>query len=122
MRLWRSLAYGMDGAGFLGLIGLAVGAVVIGWASVVIGGFADDKPVMLAVMPLVLLTAFLFIYSREAFLIVVLLIRAGANPVFEQARMAAVGGLGGLLNALVILLAALIISLNGFLLYETFFA
>lgn len=100
----------MDGAGFLGLIGLAVGAVVIGWASVMIGGVAEDKPVMLAVMPLVMLTAFLFIYSREAFLIVVLLIRAGANPIFEQARMAAVGGLGGLLNALVILLAALIIS------------
>ncbi|WAC75144.1 O-antigen ligase family protein [Roseateles sp. SL47] len=110
LRMWRSLMFGMDGAGFLGLVGLSVGAVGIGWASVMIGGVAGDKPVMLAVMPLVLLTAFLFIYSREAFLIVVLLIRAGANPIFEQARMAAVGGLGGLLNALVILLAALIIS------------
>ncbi|SEK52765.1 O-antigen ligase [Roseateles sp. YR242] len=110
LRMWRGVMFGMDGTGFLGLVGLSVGAVVIGYASVFLGGVSAEKPVMLAVMPLMLLTAFLFIYSREAFLIVVLLVRAGANPIFEQARMAAVGGLGGLLNALVILLAALIIS------------
>jgi|GEM_PF-273004 len=110
LRMWRGVMFGMDGTGFLGLIGLSVGAVAIGSASVMIGGVASEKPVMMAVLPLILLTAFLFIYSREAFLIVVLLVRAGANPIFEQARMTAVGGLGGLLNALVILLAALIIS------------
>ncbi len=109
-RGWRSWRNGMDGASLLGVAGLSVGAVMVGMLSVMVGGAAAGKPAMLAVLPLLLLTAFLFIYSREAFLLVVLLVRAGANPVFEETRMAAVGGLGGLLNALIIILAAVIIA------------
>lgn len=110
MQAWRGWRAGMDGTTWTGLTGLAAGAVAIGYMTVMVSTMAPDKPVMLAVLPLLLLTAFLFVYSREAFLMVVLLVRAGANPVFEETRLAAIGGLGGLLNALVILLAALIIA------------
>lgn len=108
--LWRQWRAGLDGTSFLALAGMGAGAILIGYASVMVGGVASGKPVLLAVLPIMLLTAFLFIYSREAFLLVVLLIRAGANPIFEEARLAAIGGLGGLLNALVIVLAAMIIA------------
>lgn len=108
--LWRSWRDGLDGTSWLGLTGLLAGAVVMGLLTVMVGGVAVDKPVLMAVLPLMLLTAFLFIYSREAFLLVVLLLRAGTNPVFEETRLAAIGGLGGLLNALIIVLAGLIIA------------
>lgn len=107
---WQSWRDGMDGAGLLAMAGLAIGAIVVGYVCVMLGGAAVGKPVMLAVLPMLLLTGFLFVYSREAFLLVVILVRAGANPIFEETRMAAIGGLGGLLNALVILLAILIIA------------
>lgn len=100
----------MEGASWTALAGLSAGAVAIGYLTVMVGSMAPDKPVLLAVLPLLLLTGFLFVYSREAFLMVVLLLRAGTNPVFEETRLPGIGGLGGLLNALVILLAALIIA------------
>ncbi|WP_416758322.1 O-antigen ligase family protein [Roseateles sp. So40a] len=107
---WRQWRDGLEGVSLLGLIGLLSGAVAIGLITVMVGGAAADKPVMLAVLPLMLVTGFLFLYSREAFLLVVLLVRAGANPVFEETRLAAIGGLGGLLNALILVLAAIIIA------------
>lgn len=107
---WRGWRAGMDGTNWTGLTGLAAGAVAIGYLTVMVSTLAPDKPALLIVLPVMLLTAFLFFYSREAFLMVVLLVRAGANPIFEETRLAAIGGLGGLLNALVILLAGLIIS------------
>ena len=110
MTAWRGMRAGMDGTSWTGLLGLAAGAVAIGYLTVMVSSMAPDKPAMLAVLPLMLLTGFLFVYSREAFLMVVLLVRAGANPIFEETRLAAIGGLGGLLNALVILLAGLIIA------------
>ncbi len=107
---WRQWQDGLDGMSLLGVAGLLAGAVAIGVLTVMIGGMASEKPVLLAVLPLMLVTAFLFLYSREAFLLVVLLVRAGANPVFEETRLAAIGGLGGLLNALIIVLAGIIIA------------
>jgi len=107
---WRRWRDGLEGMSAAGLAGLLAGAVAVGVLTVLVGGFASEKPVMMAVLPLMLLTAFLFLYSREAFLLVVLLVRAGANPVFEETRLAAIGGLGGLLNALIIVLAGIIIA------------
>ncbi|UXH79491.1 O-antigen ligase family protein [Roseateles amylovorans] len=109
-RGWRSWRDGMDGASIWAVLGLSVGAVFIGLVTVMVGGASAGRPALLAVLPVLLLTAFLFIYSRESFLLVVMLVRAGANPIFEETRLAAVGGLGGLLNALVVLIAAMIIS------------
>ncbi|WP_377160890.1 O-antigen ligase family protein [Roseateles sp. UC29_93] len=106
-RIWRD---GLDGMSLLGLAGLLAGAVAIGLMTVMVGGMASDRPALLAVLPLMLVTAFLFLYSREAFLLAVLLVRAGANPIFEETRLAAIGGLGGLLNALIIVLAGIIIA------------
>jgi hypothetical protein len=105
--VWRD---GLDGMSLLGLAGLLAGAVAIGVMTVMVGGMASDRPALLAVLPLMLVTAFLFLYSREAFLLAVLLVRAGANPIFEETRLAAIGGLGGLLNALIIVLAGIIIA------------
>ncbi|WP_431260911.1 hypothetical protein ACQ86G_12840 [Roseateles chitinivorans] len=106
-RVWRD---GLDGMSLLALAGLLAGAVAIGLMTVMVGGMASDRPALLAVLPLMLVTAFLFLYSREAFLLAVLLVRAGANPIFEETRLAAIGGLGGLLNALIIVLAGIIIA------------
>ncbi|MET0210265.1 MAG: O-antigen ligase family protein [Burkholderiaceae bacterium] len=109
MRVWHHWRSGLDGASTPALVGMCAGAVAIGWLSVMVSGLASTKPVLLAVLPVMLLTGFLFIYSREAFLLVVLLVRAGSNPLFEETRLPGIGGLGGLLNALIIVLAALII-------------
>ena len=73
MTAWRGMRAGMDGTSWTGLLGLAAGAVAIGYLTVMVSSMAPDKPAMLAVLPLMLLTGFLFVYSREAFLMVVLL-------------------------------------------------
>lgn len=88
------------------LCGMAIGA---GLLCVVLGNLAIQKPALLAVLPVVLLTGFLFLYSPKALLVVILLVRAGANPLFEQTKLPGIGGLGGLLNAMVILISAIII-------------
>ncbi len=71
-RVWRD---GLDGMSLLGLAGLPAGAVAIGLMTVMVGGTASDRPALLAVLPLMLVAAFLFLYSREAFLLAVLLVR-----------------------------------------------
>jgi putative inorganic carbon (hco3(-)) transporter len=91
-------------------IGLMVGAVIVGLLCVLIGDAAVDRPALYVVLPVVLVTGFLFLYSPSVLLAVILLLRAGTNPVFEETRLPAIGGLGGLLNLVVIVIAAIIIS------------
>jgi len=89
------------------LYGMATGA---GLLCVILGNFAIEKPALLAVLPIVLVTGFMFLYSPKVLLTVILLVRAGVNPVFDQTKLPGIGGLGGLLNAMVILVAAVIVS------------
>lgn len=90
--------------------GLTAGAMFVGLLCVLFGGMAEDRPALVVVLPVLLLTGFLFIYSRPALLAVILLLRAGTNPVFEETRLPVLGGLGGLMNLVVIVIAVLIIS------------
>ena len=85
---------------------LAAGCVVMGLVCVVMGDMVAQKPVFFVVLPVALIVAFMFVANPKALLLTILLLRAIANPVLEEARFASFGGLGGLVNLAVILLAA----------------
>ena len=103
----RGSAYWVRMAGFVTLCAFA--AFVLGVMCVFIGDVAAIKPVLFIGLPLALLIGFAFILSPKALVLAILLTRAGLDPVFSEAKFAAIGGLGGLVNLAIILLAALLI-------------
>lgn len=94
-------------AGVFGTAALGLGCVVMGLACVFMGDMVSQKPVFFLALPIALVVGFLFLGSPKTLLIAILLLRAVANPVLEEARFASFGGLGGLVNLAVIMLAAL---------------
>ena len=85
-------------------------AFVLGVMCVFIGDATAVKPVFFIGLPLALLIGFAFIISPKTLVLAILLTRAGLDPVFSEAKFASIGGLGGLVNLAVILLAALLIA------------
>ncbi len=94
---WRTL---------LATLAVAAGCMLMGLVCVVMGDMVAQKPVFFVVLPVALIVAFMFVANPKALLLTILLLRAIANPVLEEARFASFGGLGGLVNLAVILLAA----------------
>ena len=84
---------------------LAAGSIVLGFICVIAGDLAAQKPVFFLVLPAVLVVGFTFLASPRTLLFAIVLLRAVANPVLEEARFASFGGLGGLVNLAVIMLA-----------------
>lgn len=93
----------------LGLALLAV-AFVLGLLCVFIGDAAAVKPVFFIGLPLALVIGFAFVISPKTLVLAILLTRAGLDSVFNEAKFASIGGLGGLVNLAIILLAALLIA------------
>ena len=93
---WRTLMW---------VAALALGSVVMGFICVIAGDFAAQKPVFFLVLPAALVVGFTFLASPRTLLFAIVLLRAVANPVLEEARFASFGGLGGLVNLAVIMLA-----------------
>ncbi|OYT98987.1 MAG: hypothetical protein CFE40_09370 [Burkholderiales bacterium PBB1] len=85
-------------------------AFVLGVMCVFIGDATAVKPAFFIGLPLALLIGFAFIISPKTLVLAILLTRAGLDPVFSEAKFAAIGGLGGLVNLAIILLAALLIA------------
>lgn len=83
---------------------------VLGVMCVFIGDAVALKPVFFIGLPLALLIGFTFIISPKTLVLAILLTRAGLEPVFNEAKFASIGGLGGLVNLAVILLAGLLIA------------
>jgi len=91
-------------------LALSGACALVALASVTLGPMAAERPVFALALPLLLALGFMLVISPKGLLVAILLVRAGGNPVFEEARLAAIGGLGGLINLAVIVLAALIVS------------
>ncbi len=87
----------------LGLVALCSAAGVL---SVVMGDLAISKPVFLAVLPLMVVIGFTLLISPKALLLAIIVLRGGANELFDRAQLGPLGGLGGLVNLAVIVLAA----------------
>jgi len=91
------------------VVALLAAAFVLGLMCVVIGDAAAVKPVFFIGLPLLLLIGFTFVISPKTLVLAILLTRAVLDPVFSEAKFAAIGGLGGLVNLAIILLAIVLI-------------
>ena len=91
-------------------LALLVVAFVLGLLCVFIGDAAAVKPVFFIGLPLALLVGFAFVISPKALVLAILLTRAGLDSVFNEAKFSSIGGLGGLVNLAIILLAAMLIA------------
>lgn len=93
-------------------LGMAVMAVafVLGVMCVFIGDAAAVKPVFFIGLPLALVIGFTFVISPKTLVLAILLTRAVLEPVFNEAKFASIGGLGGMVNLAIILLAGLLIA------------
>lgn len=90
-------------------LGISALSVVAGLLSVIAGEFAANRPVFLAVLPLVLAVGFTLLISPKSLLLAIIVLRAGTNSIFDSARFSGIGGLGGLINLAVIVLAVVLI-------------
>ena len=97
---WRKLAM----AGLVVAI-VAATSVFAGLLTVMSAGFAEQRPVLLLALPMLIVLAFGFVLAPRVLVCAILLLRAAVNPVFEGAQLPGIGGLGGLVNLAVIALA-----------------
>lgn len=89
--------------------GIAALAAMFGFATVKIGDAFADRPIFLLTLPLaIFLGVFLFLDAKRLLLALVLF-RAALNPIFDVTRLPVVGGLGGLVNLVVIGLSLLLL-------------
>lgn len=87
-------------------------AVFAGLALPVLADLFSDSYMRLAAIPVLLVLGGMFIFNRRLLLIAVLLLRASGDIVLESTRVGSTGasaGLGGAINALIILIALLFV-------------
>jgi O-antigen ligase len=88
-------------------------AVVFGLALPVLASALDGSLAKLAALPALLLLGGLFVFNKRLLLLCVLLLRASGDIVLESTRVGSGGsfslGLGGAINALIILIALLFV-------------
>jgi putative inorganic carbon (hco3(-)) transporter len=87
-------------------------AVVAGYLSVLMGEFSVSRPIFVVALPLLIAIGFTFALSPKALVLAIIVLRAGADPVFQNARFEGQGGLGGLVNLAVIVLALILVARN----------
>lgn len=90
-------------------IGAASAAVAAGLATIASGNFAAERPVFLLALPLALVLLFCFLLAPKLLVAAILVLRACLDPIFLNAQLPGIGGLGGLVNVAVIGLAALLV-------------
>lgn len=79
----------------------------LGFASSLAGTMFSQRPLLLAVLPLLLVLGFAVLFNRPGLLLLILVFRAGLDPLLEQTKIPLGGssmGLGGVLNGLIIML------------------
>lgn len=87
-------------------------AILTGLAIPAFVGAVDGRPAHALALPALLLLAMLLLYSRVLLLMAILLLRAAGDVFFDSTRIAlgsAQIGVGGLVNAFVILIAVLLV-------------
>jgi O-antigen ligase len=98
--------------GHAGALAIALFAVLTGLAIPAFVGAVDGNPARALVLPALLLLGILLLYSRMLLLTAILLLRAGGDVFFDTTRVALGSmqiGVGGLINAFVILIAVLLV-------------
>lgn len=86
-------------------IALLVACFIAGLVTVVAGDFGAQRPVFLLVVPMLLIFGFTFFLRPKLLIIGILLVRASLDQVFALGTLPAIGGVGGMVNLAVILLA-----------------
>lgn len=86
------------------MTGLLAGAMAVGFVDLVKG-----KVALIAALPFVLAMGMLLIYDKRKLFFLILLFRASGDLVLETTRFGGGMGVGGLINALVILLALMFV-------------
>ncbi|MDB5756704.1 MAG: putative exopolysaccharide biosynthesis protein EpsM-like [Massilia sp.] len=92
---------------------VALFAILTGLAIPVIVGAVDGSPARAMALPALLLLGMLLLYSRVLLLMAILLLRASGDVFFDTTRVALGAmqiGVGGLVNAFVILIALLLVA------------
>ncbi|MRT27580.1 O-antigen ligase [Herbaspirillum sp. CAH-3] len=101
----------LDSSQLLVLGAAVMVAVVVGMALPVVAALLGDSYARLAALPVLFLLGGVFLFNKRLLLLMVLLLRASGDIVLEATRVGATGastGLGGAINALVILIALLL--------------
>jgi O-antigen ligase len=96
-----------------GQLAVALLAILVGLAVPVFVGAVDGSPARAMALPALLLLGMLFLYSRMLLLMGILLLRASCDVFFDTTRVALGSmqiGVGGLINAFVILIALLLVA------------
>ena len=100
----------LDSSQMLVLGAAVLVALLVGMILPVVAGLLGDSYARLAALPVLFLLGGIFIFNKRLLLLMVLLLRASGDIVLEATRVGATGastGLGGAINALVILIALL---------------
>ena len=96
-----------------GALLVALFAILTGLAIPAFVGAVDGSPARAMALPALLLLGMLFLYSRLLLLMAILLLRASGDVFFDTTRLALGSmqiGVGGLVNAFVILIALLLVA------------
>lgn len=93
------------------LAGAVLVSVLVGMAVPVFTGLAGDSIGKLAALPALFILGGLFLFNRRLLLLMIFFFRASGDIVLESTRMGGTGGvgLGGAINALIILIAFLFV-------------
>jgi hypothetical protein len=97
---------------YLGMMALILIAGVLGMAMPVYVAMMDEKVSKLLALPVMLVFGLLLMYDRKLSLVVILFFRAGIETVLDLTKFSLGGfpiGIGGLLNATVIMIAIMLV-------------
>lgn len=86
-------------------VALLLGCILAGLLTIIAGDFGAQRPALLLALPMLLLLGFAFFLAPKGLVVCILLFRACLDPVFGEGRLPGIGGVGGLVNLAVILLA-----------------
>ena len=92
------------------LIASALLAAGSGIATVFVGDLFPDRPIFFAALPLVILIGLAVALDPRRLLVALVLLRGILDPVFTQATLPGFGGLGGLVNFVIIALALILFA------------
>lgn len=99
------------------LVMLAVfaAALVLGQVSSIAGTMFSQRPLLLAGLPMVLLLGLFFLLNRPLLLMVILLARAGLDPILDMTKLPIGGGMGigAILNGLILVLTVSMVLEKG---------
>ena len=84
---------------------IVLASIIAGLLTIVSADLAASKPALLLAVPMLIVLAVAFVLAPKMLIIGILLLRAGINPLFEGTQLPGIGGLGGMVNLAVILLA-----------------